>query len=275
MIVRSISDAKLTAFLTDFAFLFERVRLECGEYDLRLRNDYFNLYYKGNSLARVRMTHPPYRIEIHKQFAEGVFDPLRFGQPTVHGKYLWFSVRTPLLPSFLSKSNIKKVASRITALHYSEEITFEQMLITDNLNRSDFVIIDRQVEGGGLQGRMDLLALRHVPVTANQYRFVVVEVKLGNNPELCGDVGKQLDHYVSFMNEHHEDFKQCYERTFAQMRQAGLLPLPNVPAIEIVPPVTGYVVVGGYSGIAEQALQRLQQVWLNVEVTKLFHRLDR
>src|SRR5688572_15034374 len=114
-ICRSISDQLLEAFLNDFAFLFDKVRRSCGELDLRLRNDYFNLYYKGNSLAKVRVTPPTYQIEVHEKFAASVFPVERFGTPrqSSDGKNLLFSVSARQLRAFFSNENIKAVASRI------------------------------------------------------------------------------------------------------------------------------------------------------------------
>ncbi|NLI11422.1 MAG: hypothetical protein GX425_02060, partial [Peptococcaceae bacterium] len=37
------------------------------------------------------------------------------------------------------------IRSRIKAINNGEEITFEQMIITDNMDREDLIIIDRQV----------------------------------------------------------------------------------------------------------------------------------
>ena len=39
----------------DFGFLFKAIRKSHGELDFRLRDGYFNLYYKGNSLAKVNI----------------------------------------------------------------------------------------------------------------------------------------------------------------------------------------------------------------------------
>ena len=57
---RWIDDEHFDAVRNDFAFLCTRVRQECGELDLRLRDNYFNLYYKGNSLAKVHVDKHPY-----------------------------------------------------------------------------------------------------------------------------------------------------------------------------------------------------------------------
>jgi hypothetical protein len=62
MITRSIDENKFDRVCKDFGFLVERIHKEQGELDLRLRDNYFNLYYKGNSLAKVRVGRIPYQI---------------------------------------------------------------------------------------------------------------------------------------------------------------------------------------------------------------------
>lgn len=64
------------------------------------------------------------------------------------------------------------------------------MLITDNLDRDELILIDRQVPDTKLNRRMDLLALKQTQ--GSQYRFLVLEVKMGNNPELKDKVANQV-----------------------------------------------------------------------------------
>lgn len=273
MIVRSISDEFLSSFMSDFECVFERVRRERGELDLRLRDNYFNLYHRGNSLAKVEMKPGgTYPVTIHRVFANGIFSAARFGTPRVRDEYLVFSVPVKLLHSFFSKKNIDCLMSRIAERDFGEEITFEQMLITDNMNREDFHIIDRQVCGGALgPKKMDALGLEQVRCGEAKYRMVLLEAKLGNNPELAGEVGDQLDHYLTVMNGNFNQFKHCYERTYAQMRRTGVFTSPSFDAIEIVPPVEGYVVVGGYSGIGREAIAALKKQHPNIKVCEMFH----
>ena len=148
------------------------------------------------------------------------------------------------------KANIKKV-------NYGEEIAFEQTLMTDNLGRKDFIIIDRQVQGGGLPGRMDLLAVKKNP--NGKYSLLVLEVKLGNNKELEGEVLGQLDKYVSAINKNFSDFKECYEKNYAQKKELGLLP-KGPKLIEIDGEVEGKIVVGSYSKIGKEAITKLKEL---------------
>ena len=268
MIVRSISDQYFERFLKDFAFLSERIRAENGELDLRLRNNYFNLYYKGNSLAKVRIKKVPYQITVHGKFAHKGLG--KIVDANAGSDYRTYSVSPDQLRSFFSKRNIQKLSAAIKVIHYSEELSLEQMLITDNLEREDFFVIDRQVQGGALgRSRIDLLALRQVPGQRNRYQFLIIEIKLGNNVDLYDKVGIQLDGYKKTFETYFNEFKVCYERTYRQIKQTGVFSVPTAGTIDIVRPVTACVVVFGYSGMADNALKSLRGKYPELFVNQL------
>jgi hypothetical protein len=265
-IIRSFDDGILDRVKTDFEFLVNRVRIEDGELDLRLRNNYFNLYYKGNSLAKVNVKSQPYQIEINKAFIETnddhpkeAINSGRFGKPVPRGDYFVYEVEAKNLHAFLSKQTITQLYRRIKNYNYSEELILEQLLIASNRHRQDFIIIDRQIQGGALgRIRVDLLGLRRTGDN-NQYHFEIIEVKMGNNPELRREVANQLDGYMKIMTENFDDFQQCYQRTYRQMKQLGLLTADAFEEVTIVKPVRGVVVVGGYPGLAQNAIKELKQ----------------
>jgi len=273
MIIRSVDDEVLERVVHDFGFLSDRIDKENGELDLRLRNNYFNLYYKGNSLAKVRVKTTPYPIEINKAFAMGAIDCSRFGQPKMSGDYCVYEVLPADLPAFLSKTVITRLYSKIKACDFSEELVFEQLLIADNRDRSDFVIIDRQVQGGALgRDRIDLLALRKTDA-GSRFQFVVVEVKMGNNPELSGAVADQIQGYVKTITENFDEFKSCYERTYFQMKAIGLLKAVTFDSIQIETPVKGVIVVGGYPGLARKAESCLRREHPDLSIRSIDYKI--
>jgi hypothetical protein len=272
-IIRSFDDGILERVKCDFGFLVARIAKEEGELDLRLRNNYFNLYYKGNSLARVRVARTPYRIEINKAFALGSIDDDRFGKPETSGDYCAYSVEAKKLPAFLSKAVIDKLYGKIKDVAFSEELVFEQLLIADNRNRQDFIVIDRQVQGGALgRDRIDLLGLRHTG-DDNKYNFEIIEAKMGNNPELRGDVADQLQRYVKIIHDNFSDFQQCYQRTYRQMKQLGLLEKPAFEDVSIVEQVQGTIVVAGYPGLARKAQKDLTQCHPDLTIKSISYKL--
>lgn len=258
----------------DFVFLITAVRKSYGELDLRLRGNYFNLYYKGNSLAKVTFKKDCYEISINRKFTNGVFnDDNRFKATQRTKDYSVFRILEPKqLPAFFQRKHLNRLCSNIKKVNYGEEIVFEQMLITDNRDRDDLIIIDRQITETSLKKkRLDLLALRRI--TDGEYGFLVIEVKLGNNKELKGDVVEQLHSYIDHIKseESFSQWKECYEKVYSQMKELGLLQGPD--CLEISRNIQGIVLVGQYSGLAKENIERLRQSHPELQIRPLVNLL--
>lgn len=269
MIKRYLSEKVYERFLKDYKFLFNKIKESDGELDLKLRDDYFNLYYKGYSLAKIELRNTPYKISINKKFSSGVYEKdSRFGKCTDKNDYQCFSIDANLLHAFLQNKYMKRLFSNIKEVNSGAEVTFEQMLITDNIEREDFFIIDRQISETTLKRkRLDLLAIKQNK--DNKYHFVVLEVKLGNNKELKKEVGKQLDSYKKHIDQHFHEWKDCYEKNYQQMKKTNIFEKPHFEKIEIENKTEGIVVVGGYSGLGETSIKELKKKYPGINV-KLF-----
>jgi hypothetical protein len=146
------------------------------------------------------------------------------------------------------------------------------MLITDNLERNDLILIDRQVTDTKLKRRrMDLLALKQTQ--GNQYQFLVLEVKMGNNPELKDRVANQVSIYVDHINEYFLAYKACYEKHFSQKKKMGIFTKPDWDEIKIVPGVKGTIIVGGYSVIAKDQVAALKASYPNLAVQSFEYKI--
>jgi ribonuclease J len=283
-LIRFISDNKIETHLTPLLFLAQKVRDSKGELDLQLRNDYLNVYYKGNSLAKVTIHSDHFQIEVHKEFelAEAVKKDIpkkRFSVGSIiqGKKYSLMNITDPILfQKFFQDRIIKALATKIKNKNNGEEITFEQSLITDNIDNEKLIIIDRQVGGGGIPGKLDLLGLKQV--ASGRYKFAVLEVKLGNNPELKSDVAGQLNRYVTAIEKNFKAFKECYEKNYAQKKLLGLFPASFPSTITIEDGVIGKILVGSYSRIAETQIDELLKnnphFKYQKTVIKLFHYLS-
>ena len=256
----------------DFKFLLKMIKDKyyTGELDLSLRDNYFNLYYKGNSLAKVVFSKGnSYKISINEKFfsnTDADQDKRFFKTKKRKGTYFEIGLDNKLLHPFFQKKYINQFISNIREVNNGEEITFEQAIITDNLDREDIIIIDRQIKDKGFKKRMDLLALRQVEKNKNEYSFCVIEVKLGNNPELEKEVAIQLDEYVSHIEKNFNDYKYCYEKQYEQKRDLGLIIGPKYNSIKIVRPVKGLIAVVGYSGIAKGQIAQLKSKYPGLDV---------
>jgi len=240
----------------DCKFLVDKVVKSGFEYDLQIRHNYFNLYYRGNSLGKIRYVKrdKAYLVNINRKFAGDEIKKKFGGQPRSNN-YLRFSLTPNRLRSFYRSVNLSAMARKVRDVNYHEETTFEQILITDNVGRTDLIIVDRQINQAESRGRQDLLAL--VQRRNNNYQFCAIEVKLGNNPELKGDVIEQLESYIKKISSYFGDYKKCYELNFSQKQELGLLQTELTP--NIISEVSGLIVVGGYSGIASKSISELRR----------------
>lgn len=262
VISRYLSPIIFTAVQSDLGFLVKRIKESGFEYSLEIRDDYLNLYYKGNSIGKIsyKEGQKVYEIKIHRKF---IVDRIikRFS-PKIIGNYITFILSNKQLHSLFSSKNLLSMGQMVKAIQFQEEIVFEQMLITDNANRDDLIIIDRQVVDRNSSTKMDLLAIKQTE--SSKYQFCIIEVKLGNNQELKEDVFYQLKEYVERITKNFSQYKTSYKRSIIQKQELGLL--PNNLKIEIVEGVLGIVVVGGYSGLAQKNISELKAKHPDIKV---------
>ncbi|MCK4241491.1 MAG: hypothetical protein KAX30_07695 [Candidatus Atribacteria bacterium] len=278
IINRFFSSKNLKRMKDDFKFLLEMIEYKDygGELDLALRDNYFNLYYKGNSLARVEFNKgDSYKIKINEKFFSdtGADKDKRFSNKEEKDKHFEIILDNKLLHPFFQKKYINQFISNIREVNNGEEITLEQAIITDNLEREDIIIIDRQIKDKVFKKRMDLLALYQVEKNKNEYNFWVIEVKLGNNPELKDKVAIQLDGYVSHIGKNFDDYKDCYEKQYEQKKELNLISIPKCKSIKIVRPVKGLIAVVGYSGLAKDQIAQLKSNHSRLKIESLDYSL--
>jgi hypothetical protein len=268
-IARLLSGPECERMETDFKKLVSRVRESDGELQLMLRDGYFNLYYQGNSLAKVSFGKAgTYRVKVNLKFA-GPDGPRRLSPEEASGEWNT-TMNGRELEEFLSRDNIAHMKAAVRAVDYQPETTFEQLLMAHNPPSRDLVIIDRQVQRPGKENtkkkKMDLLALRRTD--AGRYRFVVMEVKLGTNKELASDVAGQLHAYMNHVEEHFDDFAVCYKKVYEQRLKLKLWPdSDSMPkSVEIERPVEGRVVVFGLSDDVLPKIGKLEEADKDIDV---------
>jgi len=264
-IKRYLSEGNLKRIKNDFKFLINLIDTSFGEFDFAIRDNYFNIYYKGNSLAKVEpKKNDFYKVSINAKFFDCTkADDTSFYTSKKDSNNIILSNKQ--LHRFFQRKHLTEFASRIKKVHNGEEIDFEQSLITDNLNKEKIIIIDRQITDTILKRkRLDLLALKQIE--ENKYQFLVMEVKLGNNPELKNKVASQLDGYLKHIQAKFYDYKKCYEKQFEQKRELGLIKKPAINKINIIEPVEGIILVGGYSGIAFKQINELKATYPHLKI---------
>jgi hypothetical protein len=286
---RFLQEHELTRLDTEARFLVDKVLASKGELFLALRRDYgrdfgyVNIYSRGNSLAKISFhKRGGYGVEISCEFfgpdpktrAERLakFLPELRRHNEGGNRYLW-TVEPKQLHSLLQSVNVNMLMHGIRHRDFTEELWFEQTLIADNLGREDFIIIDRQVdEPNDDRGRLDLLALERVE--GSSYRFVPLEVKLGNNVELAHDVRDQVNRYVERIEERFDDYRSCYEPVYEQQRSLGLI-AAGPKRVHLVRGTKGMVIVGGYAGLAREAIAELHEHAPEIQVKQFINSIDR
>ncbi|MBA7633047.1 hypothetical protein ES703_40603 [subsurface metagenome] len=275
IIKRYFSEDILNHIKSDFGFLIDKIIRSGFEYDLQIRNNYFNLYYKGNSIGKISYSTKTqlYKVEIHNKF---INKKIKERFTPKEGTYLIFMLRKEQLHPLFSSKNLSSMAQKVKNVKHQEEIAFEQMIMTDNVKRQDLIIIDRQIVDATGRTKIDLLALTQMQKKDNDYQFCVIEVKLGNNPELKGAVSGQLKEYINRISDNFEDYKKCYEKNFTQKQELGLFDDPSLKClkINIVPGVQGLVVVLGYSGIAKESIYELKKKDPTIKILHLKNIID-
>jgi len=272
IISRYLSQETFSVVKRDFGFLVNRIKQSGFEYGLEIRDNYMNLYYKGNSLGKIsyRKSKKLYEIKIHRKFVEGLGLAIKRFKYSREKEYFIFCLECKQLHPFFSKRNLLSMGQKVKKVQFQEEIVFEQMLVTDNANRDDLIIIDRQVVDRNSSTKMDLIALRRN--SSGKYQFCVLEVKLGNNTELKSKVFSQLNGYMERIARNFQQYKECYEKNALQKQELGLL--PDGFKINIAKDVLGVVVVGGYSGLAKQSIRELKAHHPAIKVLLIKNEID-
>ena len=269
IIKRYFSDDVFDSIKADFGFLIDRILQSGFEYDLQIRDNKFNLYYKGNSLGKISFSSKTelYSVRIHHKFID---QRIKERFKPQEGYYLTFTLPKEQLHPLFSQRNLASMSQKVKTVNFQEEVIFEQMIMTDNVGRKDFLIIDRQIMDKTDRTKMDLLAL--VKQAGNNYQLCVIEVKLGNNPELKGDVIDQLKGYSHRIEQNFEAYKNCYDLNFRQKQELGLF--DRSLHINIVPEVLGIVVILGYSGLAQKSIAKLKEKDPSIKILHLKNVID-
>ena len=272
VISRYLSPETYEAVKRDLRFLIYNIKQSGFEYGLQIRDNYLNLYYKGNSLGKIsyRKSRDLYEIRIHRKFIEGIGPAINRFKSSHEKNYYLFAIAGKKLHPFFSTRNLLLMGQKVKKVQFQEEIVFEQMLLTDNVGRDDLIIIDRQVVDRNSATKIDLLALKRNH--AGKYQFCILEVKLGNNAELKERVFTQLSGYIGRITKNFQEYKECYEKNVLQKQGLGLLPGNN--KVDIVEGVLGVVIVGGYSGLAKKSIAELKMRHPGIKVLHIINEID-
>jgi hypothetical protein len=289
VISRWLSKTNVERAESDLRFL-----IECLDHP-RLRGDLaiefrgsaeLSLYDRGFRLAKIAFDRRgDYRVTSHKRFVEGTPllpakgesepQPLPEFSPTFDRSltYVTFSADARSIHRLLQLRHILAMRSRVRDVTRREEIGVSQVIAADNMNRrdgkpADVVVIDREVGDSAKEHareRLDLLALQQVDGDA--YRFLAIEVKLGNNPELdiraqvrrgARSAVEQVIGYARHIDAYFDDYSACYRENIAQKIRLRITNDWSEPP-RMVRDTRPLLAVAGYAGIAGPHLDAIQE----------------
>jgi len=185
--------------------------------DLQIRDNYLNIYYKGNSLLKLdEVGSHRYLATVHPKFSGGMDLPELVDDVSVG----FFVSRIPSI-----KENILRYGKS------SLEIEYEQMIIRANnyepRNNSEYFIVDRQYVAGKL-GRFDLTGFYWPRAHRRKDQVVspcLLEVKFALNQDIQ-NVHEQPERYYDAIQAHSAAIACEIETIFKQKLELGLFNQP-------------------------------------------------
>ena len=180
--------------------------------NLEIRENYINVYYKGNSLLKLTDTRSSrYRAAYQVKFVEGLNLPSDFTASAADQ----FVAAIPML-----KQNVIRCGKR------SIEIEYEQMIIRANnfepRNNSEYFIVDRQYVMD--EGRFDLTGIfweRNRRRRDQEVPVCLMEIKFALNVDIS-EVHEQLARYYEAIKPHVATIATEMQTVFRQKIGLGL-----------------------------------------------------
>jgi hypothetical protein len=193
--MRELSDAFMDTLISGFLLPLRQRVIQDKDLDLQIRENYINIYFKGNSLLKlIEATGNRFRPEIHPKFLAGLAVPDFFDEDTIR--------------EFLG--HIPAIKESIILLGASSlEVEYEQLFIRANnnepRNNSEYFIVDRQLTMPG-RDRIDLSAIYWKRDGRKRGQAVppcFMELKFALNTDIQ-EVHNQLERYHSAVSERAE-----------------------------------------------------------------------
>jgi len=219
--MRKLSDAFMADLQSGFLMDLPRAVIKDPDLNLEIREHYLSIYYKGNSLLKLKEAHGPhvglarYLREIHPKFLTDdvkvpeVFEDLRTTQQFVKS-----------IPA------LKRNIVAVTHGKQSLETEYEQLLIRANnfeaRNNSEYFLIDRQYVVG--TERFDLIGIcweRRHRRRGQEVPLCLMELKFALNPDIA-DVHDQLARYYDAVTTRVPRIAEEVEVVFRQKLALGL-----------------------------------------------------
>jgi hypothetical protein len=209
--------------------------------DVRLRDDYLNVYFRGRSLARiVGRRRGLARLEVHHKYLRGDSIGDRAGRR--RGAYCGFDLDSSTADAYAAQLDV--LSDRAVGFAGPEE-DVESRILASSRDPSAVCCFDRQVQVPGHRLRLDVMGLHAGPTPV----LVAIEVKRYPDGRIQ-DVPRQLHEYLQVFDPRgtglRADVAASYRRVSRQLKTLGI-PAPDPSLFTEGMPVAGLVVVCDYN----------------------------
>ena len=209
--------------------------------DVRLRDNYLNLYFRGRSLARIRgRRRAPARLKIHYKYLAA--DRIGDCGGRRSGDYCDFDVDDAFAVVYAANLDTTIERARV---YVGREEDVELRLLERNDRTAAVCCFDRQVQVPGIRPRLDLVGF----LAANVPAVVAIEVKRFRDNSIQ-KVPRQLNKYLEILDPTREglrdDVARSYRTVCGQLRALGLS-APDPERITAGMPVRGLVIASDYN----------------------------
>ena len=237
---RGISEGLLDDLLDGPCAMVLRACVNAG-FDVRLRANAVNLYFRGRSMARiVGGSRAPHRLEIHPKYV--VKDRIGEVAGRLSGRYLVFDVNAGFADAYVAEL---PALTREARKHVGHEENVESCLLRRNDGAADVCCFDRQVQVPGTRRTVDIVGL----TSKNEPVLVAIEVKRFPDNRIQHVPG-QLHEYLEILDPDRkglrDDVAESYRTVCRQLRRLDR-PAPDPGRITPGMPVRGLVIVSGYN----------------------------
>jgi hypothetical protein len=217
--MRGLSDGFMSSLKTGHLSALTRKVIQDPDLDLQIRQNYLNIYYKGNSLLKLSETRKNrYQVNIHPKF---------LGDQPISGLDDEASVEAFLVRIPRLKENI------ITHGKSSLEIEYEQLIIRANnnepRNNTEYFIIDRQYTAEKRE-RFDLTGIfwsrSKKRSKGQEVPLCLIEIKFALNREIR-QLHRQLSAYHQSLQDQFQNIVTESQHVFRQKLDLGLYNQPQ------------------------------------------------
>jgi hypothetical protein len=209
--MRKLSDRFMAELHSGFLSALTNQIVADKDLDLQIRDNYLNVYYKGNSLLKLTEVAGHYKVDIHNKFRDDLNLPTILDSQT-----------TPQFMSLIPqlKDNIVRYGKS------SLEVEYEQLIIRANnlepRNNSEYFVVDRQYAIG--QDRFDLIGVfwnRHGRKHSQELPLCFMEVKFALNSDIKA-IQDQVQRYYLSVQGHAMALAEEVASMFRQKLELGL-----------------------------------------------------